>query len=147
MEKAKVCFTDFRTEFHGTGRGDKLRRLLKFAGFETIDFRDKFVAIKMHFGEAGNLAYLRPQYAKVVADCVRELGGKPYLTWYAVTGATKYEIWRTDANGNCTLIGSTAKKYFSDTNFQHGVTYSYMIKAVNSITESPMSSAVSVFAK
>ena len=80
MEKAKVCFTDFRTEFHGTGRGDKLRRLLKFAGFETIDFRDKFVAIKMHFGEAGNLAYLRPQYAKVVADYVRELGGKPYLT-------------------------------------------------------------------
>jgi len=80
MEKAKICFTDFRTEFHGTGRGDKLRRLLKFAGFETIDFRDKFVAIKMHFGEAGNLAYLRPQYAKVVADYVRELGGKPYLT-------------------------------------------------------------------
>ena len=31
----------------------------------------KFVAIKMHFGELGNLAFLRPNYAKVVADLVQ----------------------------------------------------------------------------
>ncbi len=34
----------------------------------------------MHFGELGNCAYLRPNYAKAVADVVRELGGKPFLT-------------------------------------------------------------------
>lgn len=78
--KSKVYFTDFRTEFHGAGRLPKLHRLMKLAGFETIDFQDKFVAIKMHFGELGNLAYLRPQYARVIADYVRELGGKPFLT-------------------------------------------------------------------
>ncbi len=77
---SKVFFCDFRTQFHGTGRAFKLRTLMKAAGFENIDFKDKFVAIKMHFGEAGNLAYLRPQYAKTVADYVRELGGKPFLT-------------------------------------------------------------------
>ena len=40
----------------------------------------KFVAIKMHFGELGNLAFLRPNYAKAVADLVKEQGGMPFLT-------------------------------------------------------------------
>ena len=40
----------------------------------------KFVAIKMHFGELGNIAYLRPNYAKAVADVVKEAGGRPFLT-------------------------------------------------------------------
>ncbi len=40
----------------------------------------KFVAIKMHFGELGNLAYLRPNYAKVVVDLCKEQGGLPFLT-------------------------------------------------------------------
>ena len=34
----------------------------------------------MHFGELGNLSFLRPNYAKAVADVVKELGGKPFLT-------------------------------------------------------------------
>ena len=53
---------------------------MKTAGFETIDFNEKYAAIKIHFGEYGNLAFLRPNYAKVVADYVKELGGKPFLT-------------------------------------------------------------------
>ncbi len=40
----------------------------------------KFVAIKMHFGELGNISFLRPNYARAVADLVREMGGKPFLT-------------------------------------------------------------------
>ena len=50
------------------------------AGISNIDFEDKYVAIKMHFGEPGNLAFLRPNWAKCVADKVKELGGKPFLT-------------------------------------------------------------------
>ena len=34
----------------------------------------------MHFGELGNLAYLRPNYAKAVADLCKEQGGLPFLT-------------------------------------------------------------------
>ena len=79
MEKAKVFFSDFRTQV-GTSMTEKLRRLCLAAGFKDIDMEGKFVAIKMHFGELGNLAYLRPQYAKVVADLVREQGGMPFLT-------------------------------------------------------------------
>jgi len=79
MENSKVYFTTFKA----TGRENllqKLHRLMKQAGFEEIDFNDKYAAIKIHFGEYGNLAFLRPNYAKVVADYVKELGGKPFLT-------------------------------------------------------------------
>ena len=34
----------------------------------------------MHFGELGNLAFLRPNYAKAVADLCKEQGGLPFLT-------------------------------------------------------------------
>lgn len=37
-------------------------------------------AIKIHFGEPGNLSFLRPNWAKAVADVVKELGGRPFLT-------------------------------------------------------------------
>lgn len=59
---------------------EKLKFLMKKAGFEDIDFTNKYAAIKIHFGEPGNLAYLRPNYAKVVCDYVKELGGKAFLT-------------------------------------------------------------------
>ena len=79
MEKQNVYFTTFKT----TGSENllqKLHRLMKKAGFETIDMKDKYAAIKIHFGEYGNLAFLRPNYAKVVADYCKELGAKPFLT-------------------------------------------------------------------
>lgn len=79
MEKSKVYFTDFRIRV-GVSLTEKLQRLIKKAGITDIDMDGKFVAIKMHFGELGNLSYLRPNYAKAVADVVKECGGKPFLT-------------------------------------------------------------------
>lgn len=80
MEKAKVYFTDFRTVAFGDGLPTKLKKLIKKAGIGKIDMDGKFVAIKMHFGELGNISYLRPNYARAVTDVVKELGGKPFLT-------------------------------------------------------------------
>lgn len=79
MGTSKVYFTDLRAK-SGDNLLNKLQRLIKTAGIGSIDFQDKYVAIKMHFGEPGNLAFLRPNYAKAVADVVKELGGKPFLT-------------------------------------------------------------------
>ena len=79
MEKAKVYFTDLRAK-PGMNLLDKLQKLIRTAGIGQIDMDGKFVAIKIHFGEPGNLAYLRPNYAKAVADVVKELGGRPFLT-------------------------------------------------------------------
>jgi hypothetical protein len=79
MEKSKVYFTTFKTSFT-ENLLQKLRRLIITAGLKDIDFKDKYAAIKLHFGEYGNLAFLRPNYAKVVADLVKEEGGRPFLT-------------------------------------------------------------------
>lgn len=80
MDKAKVYFTDFRTVPFGDGLPTKLKKLIKAAGIDRIDMDGKFVAIKLHFGELGNISYLRPNYARAVADVVKTLGGKPFLT-------------------------------------------------------------------
>lgn len=76
---SKVYYTDFHTTVDEP-LTKKLARLILTAGMDQIDFQGKFVAIKMHFGEPGNLAFLRPNYARVVADVVKDLGGKPFLT-------------------------------------------------------------------
>ena len=79
MSVSKVYFTDMRVK-----AGDtlllKLDRLLLKAGIEQIDFKQKYTAIKIHFGEPGNLAFLRPNFAKVVVDRIKLLGGMPFLT-------------------------------------------------------------------
>lgn len=80
MDKSKVYFTSFKATFT-ENLLQKLTRLIRTAGMlDEIDFQDKYAAIKIHFGEPGNLAFLRPNYAKVVADLVKEAGGKPFLT-------------------------------------------------------------------
>ena len=79
MGKSTVYFTDFRCPV-GTSQLDKLKKLCIAAGIKDIDMDGKFVAIKMHFGELGNMAFLRPNYAKVIADLCKEQGGMPFLT-------------------------------------------------------------------
>ena len=79
MEQAKVYFSDLRAPI-GTSLLMKLEKLIRTAGMGEIDMEKKLVAIKIHFGEPGNLSFLRPNYAKVVADVVKSLGGIPFLT-------------------------------------------------------------------
>ena len=76
---SKVYWADLRADLR-ENRQQKLTRQMKTAGMGEIDFDKKYVAIKMHFGEPGNLAFLRPNWAKTVADFVKERGGKPFLT-------------------------------------------------------------------
>ncbi len=94
---SKVYWADLRADFHENLQ-QKLTRLMKTAGMGEIDFDRKFVAIKMHFGEPGNLAFLRPNWAKTVADFVKESGAaspsSPTATpcmWGA--GRTGWIIW------------------------------------------------------
>ena len=57
MEKSKVYYTDFHTRKLGEGLPTKLQLLAKKAGIANLDLDGKFVAIKMHFGELGNISY------------------------------------------------------------------------------------------
>ena len=76
---ANVYWTNLRAK-PGDNLLDKLRRLMERAGMGEMDFDGKYVAVKIHFGEPGNLAYLRPNYARVVVDFIKERGGRPFLT-------------------------------------------------------------------
>jgi len=92
MAKAKVFFTDMRTS-PGSSLLDKMERMLKAAGLLEIDYKGKFVALKLHFGEPGNLSYLRPNFAARVASLIKAAGGLPFLT----DSNTLYSGRRSDA--------------------------------------------------
>ena len=79
MQPSKVYFANLRADFDNP-LTVKLQRLIRRAGIETIDFTDRFVAIKVHFGEPGNLSFIRPNFARAVVDVIRAKGGKPFLT-------------------------------------------------------------------
>lgn len=76
---SKVYFTDMHCHI-GDSLLKKFDRLITKAGIDQIDFNEKYVAVKLHFGEVGNMAFLRQQYAKVLCDHIKKLGGKPFLT-------------------------------------------------------------------
>ncbi|MEG1304621.1 MAG: DUF362 domain-containing protein, partial [Oscillospiraceae bacterium] len=76
---SKVYFCDMRAS-DDENLLEKLRRLVLTAKIKDIDFSNKYTAIKLHFGEEGNLSYLRHNYARVIADIVKEQGGKVFLT-------------------------------------------------------------------
>ncbi len=79
MEKSKVYFIDF----HTTPRQNivqKLRKLLTKSGMLDINFSRKLVAMKIHFGEPGNFAYIRPSYVSEIVKLVKEQGALPFLT-------------------------------------------------------------------
>jgi uncharacterized protein len=79
MLKSKVYFTNLRSK-PSQGLLKKLEVLVRKAGIETIDFDHKFVAIKIHFGEPGNMAYLRPNYAAHIVKLIRAKGAIAFLT-------------------------------------------------------------------
>jgi len=76
---SKVYFTDMRAKAD-RNLLDKLLILIKRAGIEQIDFKDKFVALKIHFGEPGNLSFIRANYAAKVTQFLLDKQAKPFLT-------------------------------------------------------------------
>jgi len=79
MKKSKVFFIDFHTSSKENMYA-KLTKLLEKAGMFNIDFSKKLVAIKIHFGEPGNLSYIRPNYAAVVVKKIKDKDGLVFLT-------------------------------------------------------------------
>lgn len=76
---SEVYFTNLRTHA-GLNLQQKLEAMIRRSGFDRLDLTDKYVAIKIHFGELGNMAYIRPNYVRVLVDMIRRAGGKPFLT-------------------------------------------------------------------
>ncbi len=76
---SEVFFTSLKIK-HGQSLITKLEQLVKKAGLIDGILKNDLVAIKLHFGERGNLAYVRPQYVRRVVDMIKKKGGRPFLT-------------------------------------------------------------------
>lgn len=77
--RSKVWFTDLRTTAKAN-LYDKLGRLMDEAGLAACLSERELVAIKLHFGELGNTAYIRPVFLRKIVEKVKENGAKPFLT-------------------------------------------------------------------
>lgn len=79
MDKAKVYFTNLRTS-NEMNLVEKMENVAVAAGLKKIPLKDKLVALKVHFGEPGNLSFLRHNYAARISHLVTDLKGKPFVT-------------------------------------------------------------------
>ena len=77
--KSSVFFSDLKVE-SGKTLLDKLDILLDRPGLKGKIGEKDLVAIKLHFGEKGNTAYVRPIFLRRVVDRVKQYKGKPFLT-------------------------------------------------------------------
>jgi len=76
---SRVFFTDFRTN-PKRNLLDKIEDLLNRTKVNERISKNDIVAIKIHFGEQGNTAYLRPVFLRTIVDKIKNAGGKPFLT-------------------------------------------------------------------
>ena len=89
---SKVFFIDFRADMQ-TNFMSKLQKLLDTAGLSQVVGKRDLTAVKIHFGELGNTAYIRPVYLRSIAAAVKQAGGVPFLT----DANTLYAGTRSDA--------------------------------------------------
>lgn len=76
---SKVYFTNLRVTTK-TSLPDKLEKIFHKAGFDRTISPHDLVAVKLHFGEPGNLAYIRPPFVRRVVNIIKKLEGRPFLT-------------------------------------------------------------------
>ncbi len=76
---SKVFFADMRAS-HKENLFDKLAKLLALAGLSQRVQEGDLTAVKIHFGEKGNSAFIRPIFARRVVDELKKLGARPFLT-------------------------------------------------------------------
>ena len=61
--------------------------------------------------------------------------GKPYIKWTAVSGASKYYVYRSGSkDGTYTLLGTTTATNYTDNKANAGYTYYYKVKAVSKVS-------------
>ena len=76
---SKVYLTDLRTT-PKRNLLNKIEDLLNRVKLDTKIKKNDIVAVKLHFGEFGNAAYLRPIFLRTIVGKIKELKAKPFLT-------------------------------------------------------------------
>jgi uncharacterized Fe-S center protein len=94
---SKVYFADLRATPRRSLM-DKIDTLIQKSGLAGRMKPGGLTAVKLHFGEKGNTAYVRPVLVRRFVDAVRAAGAKPFLT----DCNTLYVGTRSDAAGHLT---------------------------------------------
>ncbi len=89
---SQVYFIDFRADMQKNFMS-KLQTLLAAAGLDQVVSERDLTAVKIHFGEMGNTAFIRPVYLRNIVAAVKKAGGVPFLT----DANTLYAGTRSDA--------------------------------------------------
>ena len=76
---ADVFFIDLETTSK-ENLPQKLSRLVKRAGLKNILANDDLTAVKIHFGEQGNTAYIRPIFIRKIIQTIKKYKASPFLT-------------------------------------------------------------------
>ncbi len=77
--KSTVYFIDLRATYQDNLLS-KLGRLLDAAGLADVLNRRDLTAVKLHFGEPGNIAFIRPVFLRKIVEKIKGEGGAPFLT-------------------------------------------------------------------
>ena len=76
---ADVFFMDLETTSK-ENLPQKLSRLVKRAGLKNILANNDLTAVKIHFGEQGNTAYIRPVFIRKIIQTIKKYKASPFLT-------------------------------------------------------------------
>ena len=74
-----VYFIDMRASYKDSFVS-KLGKLLEAADLPRVVKKRDLTAVKLHFGELGNTAFVRPVYLRKIVDSIKEAGAVPFLT-------------------------------------------------------------------
>ncbi len=76
---ADVFFIDLETSSK-ENLPQKLSRLVKKAGIKDVLKKNDLTSVKIHFGEKGNTAYIRPVFIRQIIETIKEYKANPFLT-------------------------------------------------------------------
>src|SRR5512141_2247288 len=108
-DKPRVYYRPARSYSPNTGLAADLLAVFDAARFQDMIHPHDVVAIKLHCGEWGNTGYLRPIYARALADRVKELGGRPFV---ADTITLEYNVYASRASA-LDIIASAERNGFT----------------------------------
>ena len=104
---SQVYFTDF-SESPQRNIYAKLSNIIDMMPLSKVAAKGELVAVKVHFGERGNTAFVQPCFVRAVVDKIKALGAKPFVT-----------------DANTLYVGSRSNSVdHLETAHQHGFTYS-----------------------
>lgn len=75
---SQVFFIDLRAQSQSLLT--RIGTLVKAAGIRKATRKRGLTAVKIHFGERGNTAFVRPLFVQPILEAIRQAGGKPFLT-------------------------------------------------------------------